>query len=294
MVTFNGIVPPSPLEVAPCGLFSVARVVKHREDEEHWIGGFHVESDAFPTVTLRTNTDAEITAGQGVIYDGSDDSDTYQATPFFVELSAKATSVDFLRDGEDLSPTMEKQVKAVTQKAVERELWEGIATQNALPASKASFLRRASADGGAEVVTSGGVSPEKALALIEQSISNSPTGGRGVIHMTRDVASSLGSRLRYFEKNEIDENTYAVTRLGTLVVVGSGYTGAGPLGAAGTEASATNKWMYVTGGVQVDLGKPMVTAASEVSTNDHIARISFPVAVHFDPSIFYAAQVTLP
>lgn len=293
-MAFNGIVPASPLEVAPCGLFSVARVVDHREEDEHWIGGAEVETNGYPTVQLRTNQDAVISGGAGVIYDGSASPDTYTTTPFFIEIKANKTSVDFVRDGEDLTAEMRKQVRAVAQKAVERELWEGAATLGATPASDAGFLRRATADGGAKVVTSGGVAPEKALFLIEQAISDSPTGGRGVIHMTRDVASALGSRLRYFEKNEIDEKTYAVTRLGTLVVVGSGYTGAGPLGATGTAASATNKWIFVTGGVTVELGKEFVQTYNTPSTNDHYALINFAASVHFDPTIFSAAQVTLP
>lgn len=293
-MAFNGIVPASPLEVAPCGLFSVARVVDHREEEEHWLAGADVETNGFPTVQLRTNQDAVISGGAGVIYDGSASPSTYKTTPFFIEIEANKTSVDFLRDNEDLTPTMEKQAKAVAQKAVERELWEGVATLGATPASSAGFLRRATASGGASVKTSGGVTPEKALALIEQSISDSPTGGRGVIHMTRDVASQLGSRLRYFEKNEIDEKTYAVTRLGTLVVIGSGYTGNGPIGATGAAASATNKWIYVTGGVTVELGKPAVQTYSDPSVNHHYALISYPASVHFDPTIFSAAQVTLP
>jgi len=293
-MAFNGIVPASPLEVAPCGLFSVARVVDHREEDEHWITGAAVETNAFPTVQLRTNQDTVITGGAGVIYDGSDSPENYKTTPFFIEIESSKTSADFLRAGEDLTPTMEDQVKAVAQKAVERELWEGVATRAATPASEAGFLRRDPGDGGATVLTSGGVTPEKALALIEQSIAESPTGGRGVIHMTRDVASQLGGRLKYFEKNEIDEKTYAVTRLGTVVVIGSGYTGNGPIGEAGAAASATNKWMYVTGGVTVELGRPFVQQYSAPSTNDHHALISYPASVHFDPSIFSAAQVTLP
>lgn len=293
-MAFNGIVPASPLEVAPCGLFSVARIVDHREEEEHWLSGADVETNAFPTVQLRTNQDAVIAAGAGVIFDGSNSPNTYKTTPFFVELEANKTSVDYLRDGEDLTPELREQAKAVMQKAVERELWEGVATLNATPASDAGFLRRDPSDGGATVVTSGGVSPEKALWLIEQSIADSPTGGRGVIHMTRDVASALGSRLRYFEKNEIDEKTYAVTRIGTVVVVGSGYTGAGPIGETGAAASETNKWMFATGGVTVELGRPAVQTYNTPATNHHYAIISFPAAVHFDPSIFSAAQVTLP
>ncbi len=293
-MAFDGIVPASELEVAPCGLFSVAQVVDHTREDDHWVSGFHKETNGFPSVSLRSREDAEIAGNAGLIYNGTASPKNFEASPFFIEIDHRATSVDYLRDGEDLSPVMLKQVRAVTQKAVERELWEGAANQAASPATAASFLRRATADNGATVVgAAGGQTPERALALIEQSISNSPTGGRGVIHMTRDVASSLGSRLRYFEKNEIDEKTYAVTRIGTLVVIGSGYTGAGPIGATGTAASDTNKWMFVTGGIQVDLGKPEVYNASIVAINEHIATISFPAAVYFDPSIFYAARVTL-
>lgn len=291
-MAFNGIIPAAPLEVRPCGLFSVARVVDHREEDEHWIDGSNVESDAYPTVQLRTQQDAVITGGAGVIYDGSDKPSTYETTPFFVELEASKTSVDFLRGG--LTEGLEKQAKAVAQKAVERELWEGVATQNATPASKASYLRRATSNGGADVVTSAGVSPEKALWLIEQSIAESPTGGPGVIHMTPDVASALGSRLRYFEKNDIDANTFAITRIGTLVVIGAGYTGAGPEGASGAAATDTNKWIFATGSVTVELGRAFLQEYSVPSTNDHKALISLPAAVHFDPSIFSAAQVTLP
>ena len=292
-MAFNGIIPAAPLEVRPCGLFSVARVVEHREEEEHWLNGSFIETDAYPTVQIRTQQDAAVPAGAGVIYDGTGKPATYATTPFFVELKASKTTLDFLRDG--VTPELEKQAKAVAQKAVERELWEGVATQNANPVSAAAYLRRATNNGGATVVTTAGVTPEKALFLIEQAIaSQSPTGGPGIIHMTPDVASALGSRLRYFEKNNIDENTYAITRIGTLVVIGAGYTGAGPIGATGTAASPTNKWMFATGGVTVELGRPAIQEYNDLSTNDHFALVSLSAAVHFDPSIFSAAQVTLP
>ncbi|UVG35123.1 hypothetical protein SEA_CECE_72 [Microbacterium phage Cece] len=291
-MAFNGIIPAAPLEVRPCGLFSVARLVDHREEDEHWISGAEIETIAYPTVEIRNNQDAVVANGEGVIFDGSDKGETYKTTPFHVELKTSKTSLKFIQGG-GLTDDLEKQAKAVAQKAIEFELWEGVATRSSTPTSEAGFLRRPADDGGATVVTSGGVSPEKALWLLEQSISESPTGGPGIIHMTADVASALGSRIRYFEKNEIDQNTYAITRIGTLVVIGAGYTGAGPLGGAGEAASATNKWMYATGSVTVETGKYFVQEYSTPATNDHYATISLPAAVHFDPSIFSAAQVTL-
>lgn len=294
-MAFNGIVPASPLEIAPCGLFSVARMVGHATDA-HWTAGFQIETDAFPSYGLRNNEDTEISGSEDVLYDGTNSPISFTTTPFFIQLKTRATSLDRLREGDDFTDVAKKQIKAATQKAVERELWEGIATRNAstADAQKSLYLRRATGSGGATVVTSGGVSPEKALWSIEQAISSSPTGGPGVIHVTRDVASALGSRLRYFEKNEIDEKTYAVTRLGTLVVIGSGYTGNGPVGATGTAATATNKWMYVTGAVSVDLGDPSLVEVATPSINEHELTISIAAAVSFDPSVYAAAQVTLP
>lgn len=292
-MAFNGIIPAAPLEVRPCGLFSVARMVDHREEAEHWLNGADIETIAYPKVQIRTNQDAVIPADEGVVFDGTDKDDTYKTTPFFVELTASKTSVAFVQGGSDLTDDLEKQAKAVAQKAIEFELWEGVATRNATPDSEAGYLRRPASEGGADVVTAGGVAPEKALWLLEQAIADSPTGGPGIIHMTADVASALGSRLRYFEKNEIDQNTYAITRIGTLVVIGSGYTGAGPDGVGGAAASAINKWMFATGSVTVETGKYFVQKTVRPSTNDHDAVVSLPAAVHFDPSIFSAAQVTL-
>lgn len=289
-MVFNGIEKAPKLTVAPCGLLSVARVVKHGKDDEHWINEFDAELDGFPTIKLQTNVGNQ----KYTIYDGTAAEKDISVLPFWIELIHKETTIDFIREGFN-GPFLD-QIDAATQKAVERELWEGEALQGNTTPGTGDYLVK---QNGATIVTSGGVAPEKALYLIEQEISKSPTGGRGIIHMTRDVASALGSRLRYFEKNEIDEKTYAVTRLGTLVVIGSGYTGNGPIGSTGRAATATNKWIYVTGAVEVHLGEPEFTNPDFAQSfnsrvNDFEVQVLRPAAVHFDPSIFSTAQVTLP
>ena len=142
-----------------------------------------------------------------------------------------------------------------------------------------------------QVVTSAGVNADQALYLLEQAISNAPLGTSGVIHMTRDVASALDSRLQ-------DDNGVLHTRLGTPVSVGSGYTGDGPEGESEATASATNKWMYATGSVTVHLGDSdivnTVAQGFDSHNNNYLLKALRPIAVYFDPSIFYAAQVTLP
>lgn len=288
-MAFNGIYAAPPLTIAPCGLLSVARVVKHDDEDSHWLNQGHTESNAYPTVSVQTN----VGNSSYSLFDGAAVDSNTEVLPFWIELVKKETTVDFIRDGFD-GPFLE-QIEAITQKAVERELWDGEATRGNTEAGEDNFLTK---QNGATVVTSSGATPEKALYLIEQSIANSPTGARGIIHMTRDVASALGSRLRYFEKNEIDERTFAVTRLGTLVVIGSGYTGNGPIGESGAAASATNKWMFATGGVEVHLGNADFVNRDQArafnpSVNEFEVQILRPAAVIFDPSIFSAAQVTL-
>jgi hypothetical protein len=92
------------------------------------------------------------------------------------------------------------------------------------------------------------------------------------------------------------------TLTGTPVIVGSGYSGAGPTDAAGsTETpSDTNKWMYATGKVRVFLGNPDVVNDSvaqgyAVSGNQNDVRLKAirPAAVYFDTSIHLSVRVDL-
>lgn len=283
----NGVVSAPLLTVAPCGLLSVAQV-EENVDESKWLRGYSVETHAAPTVRIISYNNT--TVSDGDLYDGSAEESTFPAAPFFLEIEASTTGLLLVDHNPLEDGSIKDQIQAATQKAVEYELWEGVAAK-ANPTDDTNYLTKT---GGADIVTTSGVSSTRALELIEQSIAASPTGARGIIHMTRDVASSLGSRLLYKAKSRDDKKAFAVTREGTLVVIGSGYTGAGPDGATGAAPTATNKWMYATGGVVVLLGA--VNDANEAftsSTNDHIVFANRPASVHFDPSIWSAAQVTL-
>jgi hypothetical protein len=293
MASFNGVLSAPQLTVAPCGLLSVAFVVSHTDspDDERWIRGFSSTSNGAPTVRVLTIHNDDVADGD--LYDGSGVARHNPVFPFFIEVESKSTGFD-LTSSNPLD-TVADQIDSVTQKTVEHELWEGVAARSLSPTPGEGYLIE---EGKATVVTTAGEDALRALALLEQSISESPTGSRGIIHMTRDVASTLGDHLLYKATTRDDEKAYAVTRLGTLVVIGSGYTGNGPIGAAGREASATNKWMFATAAVEVHLGAPFVVNESVAQsfnprTNDSIVVAQRPVAVHFDPSIWYAAQVTL-
>jgi hypothetical protein len=288
-MAFTGTFPAPVLQVAPCGLLSVADVV--RDGDDHWIRGFDRLTNRHDIVRLVTV--GNIVPTDGTIYDGSAEERYYNVIPFVVEAESQRTAGD-LREDNPLNGSLKAQLDAATQKVAERELWEGTAALDA-PTPGTGFLR---STGGATILTAGGVTSARALALLEQSISDSPTGSRGVIHMTRDVASDLGSRLLYKANSQLDDNAYVVTRLGTLVVIGSGYTGNGPIGTTGAAATATNKWMFATGGVDLLLGQTetvndSISQGFNPATNDSIVKVQRPAAVSFDPSIWSTAQVTL-
>ena len=292
-MAFRGIYPAPDLVHAPCGLLSVARVMTHTTAnyDERWVRGFSYEFDSQPEVQLFTVNDVDTgNAGKS----GTSSLPQFKEyDPFFIQVTD--TRSYFGINGEDRFAIARKQLEAATQKAVELELWEGLASIGETNGN--DFLREESA---ASVVNSGALAPATALMLLEQAISSSPAGTNGVIHMTRDVASILGSRLIYSPADG-GKTGKAMTRLGTEVVIGSGYTGAGRLSDANTTASASNKWMFATGPVDVHLSKIEIVnenlgqgATVSTNTNDLTVKAVRAAAVYFDPSIFYTIRLALP
>lgn len=290
-MAFRGIYPAPKLVPSPVGLFSVADVMTHtaREYDERWVRGFSHEFDSRPTVRLLTVNDETVTGGE--IYDGSHGSNYEDYTPFFIEVEDLSSA--FGLPGEDRFSKVLAQLEAASQKAVELELWDGVAAQG--EATGNPYLTKT---GAATEVSNGVHNASEALYLLEGALANSPVGANGVIHMTRDVASLLGSRLVYVPGSD-DKKARVMTRLGTDVVIGSGYSGNGPVGDGAATASLTNKWMFATGPVSVHLSKPEVVNDSlaqgaNVSINDMLIKAVRAAAVYFDPSCHYSAQITLP
>ena len=291
-MAFRGLYPAPDLTPAPCGILSVARVMTHggAEYDERWVRGFSYEFDSQPEVEVFTVNDATVTGG---VTGTSTLPQFKEYDPFFIQVTDTRSTLGL--NGEDRFKTAIKQLEVATQKAVERELWEGVA---ALAETNGNdFLREAAA---ATVVNSGALAPATALMLLEQAISSSPAGTNGVIHMTRDVASILGSRLIYSPADG-GKTGKAMTRLGTEVVIGSGYTGAGRIDDANATASASNKWMFATGPIDVHLSKPEVVNENlgqglTVSTNTNTLTVKAvrAAAVYFDPSIHYTVRLALP
>ena len=166
-----------------------------------------------------------------------------------------------------------------------------------------SHSNRALVDPAATILNSGtALSARRALALLEQSIGESSACGiQGVIHMTRDVAALVASSNLIYPSTDSGE-TFLRTVGGTPVIIGSGYSGAGPTDAAGDSETptATNKWMYATGDVRVILGNIDVVNDNlaqgyDVSGNANNMRLKAirPAAVYFDSAVHLAIRVDL-
>jgi hypothetical protein len=290
MAEFRGVYPAGELVPAACGILSVARVTEHTESDERWVRNFSYEFDSQPSyVRLLTVDDASVTNGE--LSDNQEDQRYAEYQPFYIDVEDFAST--FSLPGQDRFARVVAQLNTVTQKALEFEYWDGKAALS--DATGNFYLSKASAS---TVPVSGAFPPSIALMYLEQAVSESPVGENGVIHMTRDIASNLGSRLIY-KKGEDEYSGRAMTRLGTHVVIGSGYSGNGPIGATGEAASDTNKWMYATGPVNVHLGRIEIVndnlaQGADVTINNMRIKAYRPAAVYSDPSLHYAMRVTIP
>lgn len=211
----NGVVEAGKIVPSAFGLLAVVKP-ENSADEDRWIRGFSQEYET--TVDTLTNWDDTDTSSY-VLVNNATVNYYDEIKPFFIELDEVRSTLGFL--GVDRIERLKRQLEGVTQKAMERELWNGdirIAQghdNKALVSSSVSVL-----DGT-------GLSAKRALAVLENGIAQVSHGGeQGVIHATRDVVALLSSNsnMLFHEK----EKDHLQTMGGTPVVVGSGYSGDGP------------------------------------------------------------------
>jgi len=302
MAIFRGVFPATKLIPAPCGLLSVASTTSHTgsEYDERWIRGFDKEFNTMPSyVRLLTVNDAIVTGGE--LTDNQSEARYLNYVPFFIDVEDFASTFGIL--GQDRFDRVKQELDAVTQKAVELEFWDGPAARALVSTTPdveevGSGNMYLSKTGDSTIPVAGAFTPQISLMYLEQAISESPLGENGVIHMTRDIASDLGTRLLY-RKGDDEYPGSVMTRLGTQVVIGSGYSGNGPVGATGAAASVTNKWMYATGVVDVHLGNVEVVNEDlgqgvDATINNMRIKAYRPAAVYSDPSMHFAMRVTIP
>jgi hypothetical protein len=285
-MAFTGIFEAPKITPSEFGLFTVAKP-ETQFKEDQWIRGFSHEWDT--TIRGLVNYDDTDTTSSALVSNATPERYT-EIKPFFIEVEDYRSALGF--PGLDYVARVKRQLEGATQKAMERELWDGAIrkgeshTNKALSASTATLVNSTTA-----------LSVQRALALLDFELADtSPAGENGVIHMTKDVAGLLSSNYMIFH----NEAGHLQTISGTKIILGSGYTGNGPDTQTGATASATNKWMYGTGAVKALLGDVDVVADTlaqsyDVSGNQNDMRIKAirPAAVYFDPSIHLAVRVDL-
>ena len=288
-MTFSGIFKAPKIVPSQFGLFVVAKP-ESPESEDKWVRGFSQEWDTRPN--YGRNWDETSNTSEVIFSDPASPRFT-EHKPFFIEVEDQRSTFDLA--GEDRFASAIRQLDGISQHACELELWDGaIAVGESL---SNPYLTRGS---GATILNSGNaLSPRRALALLEHQIGQtSAAGEQGVIHMTRDTATLLSStsNMLFHDKNKEHLQTLG----GTPVVVGSGYSGNGPIGATGATASDTNKWMYATGVVRVLLGESEVVNDNlaqgyDVSgnANDMKIKATRAASVYFDKSIYLTVRVDL-
>jgi hypothetical protein len=261
-------------------------------DEDQWVRGFSQYWNS--GIYSAKNWDDTDTTSY-TIANNATPTRYLEVKPFFIEVEDYRSTLGLL--GIDHIERIKLQLECITQKALEAELWEGAVRLGE------SHSNRALVDPAATILNSGtALSATRALALLEHSIGQtSGCGIQGVIHMTRDVAALVASSSLIYPSAG-SKDTFLRTVGGTPVVIGSGYSGAGPTDAAGdTETpTATNKWMYATGDVRVILGdidvvNDNLAQGYDVSGNANNMRLKAirPAAVYFDSSVHLAIRVDL-
>jgi hypothetical protein len=289
-MAFTGVFEAPKIAPSAFGLFDLAKP-DTRSKEDQWVRGFSQEwnTQYYSAKNIDDTDTTLITVASNATPTRYD-----EIKPFFIEVEDYRSTLGLL--GVDPVEKIKKQLEGITQHAIEKELWDGgvrigeTHTNRALVSPDAYILNSGTA-----------LSPRRALALLEFQIgSMSPAGEQGVIHMTRDVAALLSSNSQMLF-HEVGRD-HLQTMGGTPVIIGAGYSGAGPTDAAGdTETpSVTNKWMYATGTVKVILGDIDVVTDNlaqgyDVSGNQNNMRLKAirPAAVYFDTSVHIAVRVDL-
>lgn len=236
------IINDEPLIPSRYGLLSPAVTVV-KDSSLHWEGGFVHELTDYVDIT---NISAESNTVSSVVF--ATDTDVRRAKeylPFVIQASVQASTSG--TRPEELKKRAEEALEVATQKALEREFWAGTITKALITAGDTEIENRYLAASAATDVTptpGTAIKPLHGLALLESSLGNSGFGEVGTIHATRSGATAIGLGL-------CPEKDVLLTKLGSKVVAGSGYTGTGPDGNAPT---GTKTWLYATGPVSVRLG----------------------------------------
>lgn len=221
-MAFKGIFPAPKLTPMEFGLFSAAKptITSNSDEASRWVRGFEVDLESRPNY-VRSWSDTSLTSD--VVYSDPQAPRYLEVKPWFIEVEDHATTLGLL--GLNRFERVLRQLEAVTQRTVEREFWEGHITRG--EGNSNTYLTNPDT----VVTLNAGVKvpPHHAIAYLEKSISTySASGEQGTLHMTRDVATLLGSQYMLMRVEDDPGHIHIETNGGTTVVLGSGYTGNGP------------------------------------------------------------------
>jgi hypothetical protein len=275
-VAFREIVAALPLEPAPYGLLSLRDPTV--TDDDRWLAGLTYES---LECTAELNLlDICNSAPPYAAHEPTETERNRNYDPFVIEAVDRCSTFGFeARDAEERAVNA---LEVGTQKMLEAELWTG-----AIAAANGYASNRFLASPDTVDITPGGtpVKVRYGMALLEQALANCGLGTRGVVHLTTEVGSVLPLK---------GVGDHLETQLGNYAVVGTGYPGTGPDGTTPT----TGQWMYVTGAVEVRLGRSQPVGVHlrqqvDTSVNTWEARAQRAAAVYWSGCCVFGVHVDL-
>jgi hypothetical protein len=230
------------------GLFSIAKP-DNPVAEDKWVRGFNQWWETTPRYVR--NWDETSTTSYAVDSNAAAPRYSYHV-PFFIEVEDFDSTLGVL--GEDRFARVLRQLEGVSQKACEAELWDGsVALQGTgtdlvnpylSKGSSVAILSGRKSDGSVADATVDGsaVSVKHGISVLEYQIGQySSAGEQGWIHITRDAAAILSSYNQMVFHQPGPLNTeHLQTFGGTPMIVGSGYSGNGPVVNVTNKALTTN------------------------------------------------------
>lgn len=298
MATFDGAFPAPKIVPSAFGLFSIAKP-ENPNSEDKWVRGFNQWWETRPNYVRNWDE----TSTTSYVVDNNPAAPRYSYhVPFFIEAEDFAST--FGLNGEDRFAKILRQLEGVSQKACEVELWDGtVALQGTgtdlvnpylSKGSSVTILSGRKSDGSVADPTSDGaaISVKHAVSVLEYNIGQYSSGGeQGWIHMTRDTAAILSSyNQMVFHQPGVLNTEHLQTFGGTPLVVGSGYSGNGPVvNVTNKAADGTNATLTTANNHGLAVGDTVVIAGVDSTFNGTYVTITGTTAT----TIKYAKAATV-
>lgn len=160
-------------------------------------------------------------------------------------------------------------LESCQSKEIEKELWTGTLAQ---AEGWTDNRRLASPD--SDVLSDGPTSIVDAISCLEAGLGFYLCGGQGMIHVPHEIVTWMASQNLVDRVPATDlypgrKGWILLTKLGTIVVPGTGYDGSGPDGQPAAEGSV---WIYGTSIVQVRMTETVTLPRTEAELFEAINR----------------------